>query len=351
MRRESLGEEIAVLDGLEGLALVSPNDGRIGRRPATGAEYALRKRHNYETRRNVIDASEGANYSGGSSYAPGLPLMPSSVGLAALADEDLVNYSKVTNVLPPRRNVIDASGGANYSGGSSYAPGLPLLPSGDPGLADLMEAARLMDGGYGSAGMGGANWAPGGDGGYGSDGMGYWEETYRDFDGYDISTIDQHVGSSMTIEGLGLTSPNDGRIGRRPATGAEYALRKRHNYETRRNVIDASEGSSYAPGLPLMPSSVGLAGLDGLDDLAFFKRLAASQKQAFKRLAGKRVLNRKKRWFAKIRRAIPAMTPLRRQAAVQKLRVLDAQIAQIRKIRAGVAKELMQRRGMLPRVA
>jgi hypothetical protein len=59
-------------------------DGRIGRRPATGAEYASRPTHNFETRRNVLDASEGANYSGGSSYAPSLPLLPSSVGLAGM---------------------------------------------------------------------------------------------------------------------------------------------------------------------------------------------------------------------------------------------------------------------------
>jgi len=270
-----LGEEIAVLDGLDGF---SGADGRIGRTPASGAEYAHRKLHNFETRKNVLDASEGGNYSGGSSYAPGLPLLPSTVGLAGvggLADADLVNYSKITNVLPPKKNVIDPSGGANYSGGSSYAPGMPLVVSGDPGLAAMMAPESYDDfaqldpsvptirGGYGRAGLGKVTWPGGVDArGYGRAGLGR-TDMYSDFDGLALAEVDRTVGSSLEIE--------DGRIGRSPATGGEYANRAAHNFETRRNVLDASEGgnysggSSYAPGLPLLPSTVGLAGLDAVN--------------------------------------------------------------------------------------
>jgi hypothetical protein len=273
-----LGEEIAVLDGLDGFDGLGAADGRIGRTPASGAEYASRPVHNFETRRNVLDASGGANYSGGSSYAPRLPLLPSTVGLAGvggMADADLVSYSKITNVLPPRKNVIDPSGGANYSGGSSYAPGVPLVTSGDPGLAAMMNPESYDDfaqldpsvptiqGGYGRGGLGQVRW-PGGaasGGGYGRAGLGR-TDMYSDFDGLALGDVDRTVGSSLEIE--------DGRIGRRPASGAEYTNRAAHNFETRRNVIDASEGanysggSSYAAGLPLMPSSVGLAGLDAM---------------------------------------------------------------------------------------
>jgi len=95
---------------------------------------------------NQINASNGANYSGGSSYPEqnAIPLMTSSIGLAGMgsmrgfADADLLAYAngvgQIPNTLPARMNVLDASGGANYSGGSSYAPGLPLLPS-SAGLA------------------------------------------------------------------------------------------------------------------------------------------------------------------------------------------------------------------------
>jgi len=80
-------------DSMEGLELsafggfgeASTSDGRIGTVPASGAEYARHAGPGFEVRRGVIDPSEGANYGGGSSYAPLLPLMPSSAGLAGLA--------------------------------------------------------------------------------------------------------------------------------------------------------------------------------------------------------------------------------------------------------------------------
>jgi hypothetical protein len=140
--REGLGYQGVPLEATDMAfgSTIEIEDGRIGRTPATGAEYAARKAYNVEMRRNVIDPSEGGNYGGGSSYAAGLPLMPSTVGLA---DADIIEYSRMTSVLPGRKKVIDPGGGALYSGGSSYAPGLPLLPS-SSGLAEA-NAVDAMD--------------------------------------------------------------------------------------------------------------------------------------------------------------------------------------------------------------
>jgi hypothetical protein len=92
--------------------------------------------HYYSAGR-VIDASAGANYSGGSSWPGDLPLTPSNAGLANV-DQDLVNgyYN--------RGRVIDASAGANYSGGSSWPGDLPLTPS-NAGLAGSYEGRPLED--------------------------------------------------------------------------------------------------------------------------------------------------------------------------------------------------------------
>lgn len=112
-----LAEQIAVLDGL-GAVLPGYADGRTGANRAAVDQYAQAKMQGFMLRQQVIDAGEGANYGGGSSYAAGMPLMPSTIGLADMP-----------GVLPQRRHVLDASGGGNYGGGSSYAAGLPLLPS------------------------------------------------------------------------------------------------------------------------------------------------------------------------------------------------------------------------------
>jgi len=98
-----LGEQIAVLDGL-----------------------------------STIDPSDGANYGGGSNYAARMPLLPSTVGLAA-ATQDLLQASRkldqaravraVAANANTRSNVIDPSEGANMSGGSCYADRMPLMPS------------------------------------------------------------------------------------------------------------------------------------------------------------------------------------------------------------------------------
>lgn len=327
-----LGDEIAVLDGLDlGGLDMAPVDGRIGQRPATGAEYARRAAHNIELRRKVIDPSEGANYGGGSSYAPRLPLMPSSVGLA---DADLVDYARVVNVLPPRKGVIDPGGGALYSGGSNYAPGMPLVTSGDPGLA-----ASLIQGGYGRAGLGAAR-GPLMDGGYGSAGMGAYD-TYDDYEGVPLGALDAFFGSTISIE--------DGRIGRKPATGAEYARRAAHNVETRRDVIDPSEGanygggSSYASRMPLMPSSIGLAELgeadelDGMLDQFFLPRLSSIQRAAFKRAAGVSRLKRLKGKARKIQRAMAQMTPARQARARMMLSRIGQALGRVRGIRRQIA--------------
>lgn len=271
-----MSEQIAVLDGL-GLVPVSSigpaQDGRIGQVKAQVDQYGRLIMPGVLARTNVIDASSGANYSGGSAYAPGLPLMPSSAGLA---DADLLNFVNQSGVLPPKMNVIDASGGANYSGGASYAVGLPLLPS-SAGLAALegrlgrkikrglkkgikkfakanlkiATGEMLGDYGYGRAGLGD---------GYGRAGLGGC--SCPSLDGFESSTL-----GIVPVSPIG--SSQDGRIGQVKAQVDQYGRLIMPGVLARTNVIDASAGanysggSSYAVGLPLMPSSSGLADLEG----------------------------------------------------------------------------------------
>ncbi len=209
----------------------------------------------YYSTENVLDASAGGNYSGGSSHAPGLPLLPSNAGLA---DMDLVNYYTTQNVLDP-------SAGANYSGGSSWTGGMPLTPS-NAGLA-------------GCAGC---------------------------YDGVAMGDIDKMYGSTMELENI-------------PS-----------HYSTK-NVIDASGGanysggSSHAPGLPLLPSNAGLAGLselnkvdplDKVKDKSFTVRLHGNQRAAFQRLAGQDRLAHLRKMAFKIL-SNPQITPLQRQQLVR----------------------------------
>ena len=118
-----LADQIAVLDGFD-LSSISVGSGMT-------------------SRVNVVAPADGQNYSGGSTFAPGMPLLPSNAGLAD-ADADLTNYLNQGGVLPAQSGVIDASGGANYSGGSSFAPGLPLLPS-SAGLAGCASCGTDND--------------------------------------------------------------------------------------------------------------------------------------------------------------------------------------------------------------
>jgi hypothetical protein len=125
-------------------------DGRIGQTRAFPNEYATPVGPGVLMKRNMIQASGGANYMGGSSYAPEMPFMTSSIGLAGdadmAADPELAAYMNASNPDMPnvtyRNNVIDPSGGANYGGGSSFSPGMPLLVS-SAGLAELRGTDAL----------------------------------------------------------------------------------------------------------------------------------------------------------------------------------------------------------------
>jgi hypothetical protein len=106
----------------------------------------------------VIDPSEGADYTGGSNWTAGMPLVLSNAGLAAdnyadgtydgmplSADFD-EHYGSTMDTLEgnfnstegytTRQNVLDPTEGANYTGGSDWTPGMPLVMS-NAGLAAL----------------------------------------------------------------------------------------------------------------------------------------------------------------------------------------------------------------------
>jgi hypothetical protein len=93
---------------------------------------------NYYDAGQVISPSAGANYGGGSSWDSAIPLTPSNAGLAGLglANADLVSYYDKIPGYYSQRGVISPSAGADYSGGSSWDPALPLTPS-NAGLAGL----------------------------------------------------------------------------------------------------------------------------------------------------------------------------------------------------------------------
>jgi len=295
-----LGDEIAVLDGLE--------LGGLDASPAQ-AEAAGAQASDVRIRKNVIDASSGANYSGGSSYPDSgrIPLMPSSVGLA---DADLLAYQKTVSVLPPRRNVVDPSQGANYTGGSDFpdSGGIPLTVS----------SAGLAGGCVGGC-----------------------------YDGIPLGELDAHFGSSMSVQG--------------------------GNVRIRKNVVDASSGANYSGGssypdsgrIPLMPSSVGLAGLNSLDatddaadetllaGLGFvptnplrFKR--SRFVKAFKQKAGRKRLKRLKGAAQKIQKAYRGMSPQQRRMALMKLSALGRELARIRTMRRNLLMKLTGRPAPLP---
>jgi hypothetical protein len=303
----SLNEQIAVLDGVMAL---DPNDGRIGQHRATATQYARRIAPGVLARSGVLDASAGANYSGGSSYAPGLPLMPSSVGLAG--------FGSMPGVLPPRIGVIDASGGANYSGGSSYAPGLPLLPS-NAGLADGYGRAGLGSGEYGRAGLGGE---------YGRAGLGRLAGSNADADllmvaeTMEIRRTPAPAPTPATYKAPMLPlDPNDGRIGQFRATATQYARQIAPGVLSRSGVIDASAGanysggSSYAPGLPLLPSSVGLAGLDAVPDAKL------GIEGPLKKKIGKDVIKKLKQQILSVEKMWGAATPAQKDQLFDQYRM------------------------------
>jgi len=254
---------------------VSPDaaDGRIGQTRAFANQYARQVGPGTLAKENMIQASNGANYAGGSSWYPGAPTMPASVGLASMgdgygraglgrladgygraglgdgygraglggcagcggADADLSSafeaYDSVVRQTQPgvlvRDNVVDYSGGANYGGGSSFYPGGPTMPS-SVGLAD--------------------------------------------------ADMDPVLLAYMNAENPDLP-----------------------NTTFRNNVIDPSGGanytggSSFAPGSPLLVSSAGLAELrsiDALDQRNTFPMLSADARTLFQQLAGRDVLRK-----------------------------------------------------------
>lgn len=143
---------IAVLDGINpsasdggnysggsswagGFPTMPSSEGLAGYLAAFGSAEASAARMN-------PSASAGGNYGGGSSWAGGFPTYPSSEGLAMAPS----GY-EITQVNP------SASGGANYGGGSSWAPGFPTYPSSE-GLASVRIRGALhglLTGGVGEA--------------------------------------------------------------------------------------------------------------------------------------------------------------------------------------------------------
>ena len=327
MGRSAFGEQIAVLDGFEeGSSSIdydtSESDGRIGQMRADASQYAEVTARGpagiTATRRmNVLDASSGANYAGGSAYAPGLPLLPSTVGLAA-----------IPSVLPPRMNVIDPSGGANYSGGSSWSGGIPLISS-NSGLA-----AALIQGGYGRDGLGRVRCGgrslrglAGRNDGYGRAGL-----------GQPMAGADNDLcGAFASIE-LGRLSdmdPNDGRTGQDRARVDQYARMVAPNVLVKTNVIDPSGGANYSGGsswtggIPLISSNSGLAGLDFMGNnllrtaAAKIKRAGVRiNTQALLKVAGKDALDRLKAHAMRVQQVWNRLSPSQKAEGAQILRSL-----------------------------
>jgi hypothetical protein len=327
----SLGEQIAVLDGL---AALNPNDGRTGQRRARVDQYGRPLMRGVMTRRDVIDPSDGANYGGGSSYAERLPLLPSSIGLAQLPPQVVVGAAapfvapwlfgrrrglgNIPGVLPTRHHVVDYSQGANYSGGSSYAERLPLLPS-NAGLVGL--ATALIQGGYGRAGLG-ASFI---EGGYGRAGL-----------GQTMSAVDEDLAAaSEAVETARQLDPTDGRTGQFRSRVDEYGNAVIPGVLDRSNVLDPSEGANYGggsdyyPGSPLLPSSVGLAELqthDALDGLSISLPVSRATVNAIKSKAmgmAKRLNN---------------MTPPQKAVAKRQLNLLGRQLFAVRSVRRQAAQ-------------
>jgi hypothetical protein len=255
----TLGEEIAVLDGLDDLGTL---DGQSG----------------YRSRVNVLDPTEGANYTGGSDWSPGMPLVMSNAGLA---DADLAAFAVQTGMprpageQRPRFNVLDPSEGADYTGGSNWTAGMPLVLS-NAGLAE----DRYSDGTY---------------------------------DGMPLSAdFDEHYGSTMdTLEG---------------------------NFSSRVNVLDPTEGANYtggsdwSPGMPLVMSNAGLAGLDAVSDDALRKAatrmVGAVRAGSAVRVAGRKPLTNLKSRIEHLRRFLkgPESANLTPQRRAQYLAVLRSHL-------------------------
>lgn len=158
-------EQIAVLDGLNGLGMSDPYaqdysgfDSVRETTPVPGggqnytggsdwferAPYRLQQEGlaglgnpgGYAGGRTGPVPGNGQNYTGGSSWAEGFPTLPSSEGLAASLTIDEVPGWAGSSVSPV------PGGGANYTGGSDWAEGFPTAIS-SQGLVGLRGMARL----------------------------------------------------------------------------------------------------------------------------------------------------------------------------------------------------------------
>jgi hypothetical protein len=347
----SLGEQIAVLDGLaamdpndgrtgqvraranqygsvlfgrngiEGLGQMKPNDGRTGQVRARVDQYGRPTKVPNFLVKTHMPSTDGALYGGGSSYYPGGALMPSSVGLA-----------QIPSVLPGAVNVISPSGGVNHGGGSSYADSLPLLPS-NSGLVGF--GYPFIQGGYGRAGLG----HPLIQGGYGRAGLGHplIQGGYgRAGLGQTLSAADEDLAQAAeTAEHTRMMNPDDGRTGQHRSRVDEYGQPIVPGVLDRSNVLDPSEGANYGggsdyyAGSPLLPSSVGLAELqtyDGLDGLAL--PLPVS----------KAVVNSLKSKAMSVAKRLNNMNPRQKAMAAQQLNVLGRQLFAARSMRRQAAQ-------------
>jgi hypothetical protein len=99
-----------------------------------------------------ISPTAGANMTGGSSWDPNMPLTPTQAGLSGTYEGHKLTeiekyYGSTLTAGPAAYDVgrqLDPTAGANYKGGSSWDPTMPLTPS-NAGLAEL-SAVEPMDG-------------------------------------------------------------------------------------------------------------------------------------------------------------------------------------------------------------
>ncbi len=288
MGRATLGEQVAVLDGLdEGSSTI---------------DYDMSD--NFAAAPRNVSASGGANYGGGSNYSKGLPLLPSGVGLAGAN--------------------VSASGGANYSGGSNYSKGLPILPSGI-GLAGALPARRnVIDPSGGGNYTGGSSWTGG------------------------LPLTPSNAG----LAGLGqVMAGADGDLAGAFAS-IEDARQIAPNVLLRRNVVDPSGGANYSGGsswtggMPLLPSNAGLAGLDAMSDNVLATAAAKLRARGaivntvmLKNQAGQAALKRLKTRVAGAMRSWAKMTPAQKtQAKGDMLALNKVRLARANLVKASAAR-------------
>jgi len=163
------------------------------------------------------------------------------------------------------------------------------------------------------------------------------------------SAADQDLAGAFNSLGAIRPGSADGRTGANRAAVDQYGRPIMRGVLSRKNVIDASEGanyaggSSYAAGLPLMPSSVGLAGLDAVGDLAWGGWLKNANLRS---KMGQQTLNRS-RW-----NVMQLVTRLRQSHPTQKpviVKALKQAVAKLREVRTLRAKQVTRSiRGGVP---